>query len=71
MTRKSRREIDDALGDLEEKDREVAGLITVLSTLQNGGDVVSVPGRRDLVRVDGELKRLRPNAREKLAGWML
>jgi len=69
MTRRSKREIDTALEDLESEDRDIAGLITVLSTLQNGGDVVDVPDRRDLVRVDGEVKRLLPNAREQLEGW--
>jgi len=69
MTRRSKREIERRVDDLEDENRDGVGLIAVLSTLHNGGDVARVPGRRDLIQIDGEVKRLAPHAREPLAGW--
>ena len=69
MTRKSKREIARGVGDLEGEDPPVAGIISVLSAHHNGGRVEPVPGRPDRIRIDGEVRRLLPNAREKLEGW--
>ena len=67
--RKSKREIEQALEELEPgSDPRPAGLISVLSTTANGGDVEAVGLERRLVRVGGELRRLTPNAFDHLVG---
>lgn len=66
MTRKSERELVRDVDALEDTDHDVVGLITVLSAQRSGADVSLVCGRRDLVRIDGMVKRLTPNAQEKL-----
>lgn len=64
MTRRSKRELERALDDLETEGPDVAGLITILSA----DEVEAVPDRPALVRVDGEVKRLSPSVRERFGG---
>lgn len=66
MTRRSKRELESALENIESKDVERVGLITVLSTATRGGPVEPVPGSPDLVSIDGETHQLTENAREIL-----
>lgn len=69
--RQSPRELAADIERLEADAPDVAGLITVMSTLQRGGTVERVHGHPDRVRVDGEERRLTENARDRLAGWVL
>jgi len=68
MTRRSRRELERALDDLDSgaPDPPGAGLVTLLSTAYNGGAVRLLDPERRLVRVDGELRRVTEHAFEKL-----
>lgn len=68
MTRRSKRELEAAVEELSLRDRP-AGLITLVSTATNDGVVELVDRDRRLVRVDGDLRRARQKALERLDGW--
>lgn len=68
MTRRSKRELERALDDLDAGGDRPAGLITILSTGANGGEVELVDPERRLALVDGETRQLTPNAFDRLVG---
>lgn len=68
MTRRSRRELEDAVDRLGGGDAEypTAGLITLLSTSHNDGTVELLDRERRVVSVDGEPHRITPTALKQL-----